>query len=355
MSPSVTDISNCVCGCVAFKWRSPAYNGRFFFVLVYCSCSRSRSSKYHHGTITPLFAELFLLRSHVPKLSWIHGIPTPTTICNCIVSHFPPEHDAQPSREDAGQSRRRGRSAATRPRRAGQPCAESGVDVGRQEASVSIGQTIIGVRAPIQRPMINVIVRGGLSQHAATSHSPHRLGDLKNNAPNLKEIKPRVDTHWKRENPLVANKPLTRTDTIKLGGLAGRVPTAVVIGQPKLVRTRTLQTAKPEVAQRVMRVGPAADVAPPVRAAAAKVSTAAATAESHQARSVVQHVRRQESNLTRRSLTKLRAAMQKEKQQQIVNGGESTSVSSSLESLEDHLAPVSHSSISIADVSCTAN
>lgn len=207
----------------------------------------------------------------------------------------------------------------------------------------------------------------------------------------LKEIKPRVDTHWKKDTNLIAAKPLTRTDSIKLGGLAAAsrsALSAVNAGQAKLVRTRTLQTARPEVAQRVgvprqrsdetksLATTMAATAAAAAIAArstttakmrvakdvtSAAVAAAAAAAVEQRPTTAAQQVRRQESNLTRRSLTKLRAAIQKDKQQKLHSGGESTSsVSSSLESLAD--AKVSdgvqlaepqkgHSTISIVDVS----
>lgn len=214
----------------------------------------------------------------------------------------------------------------------------------------------------------------------------------------LKEIKPRVDSHWKKESSNLIAKTLTRTDSIKLGGLAATRPanaTNAQLGQPRLVRTRTLQTARPEVAQRVgvprqrsendTKPTAAATMAATAAAAAiaartvssgtaavtmrnAKALTNAVVAAATAAAAVeqrpttgVQQVRRQESNLTRRSLTKLRAAIQKDKQQKLQNGGESgapsSSVGSSLESLDDAKAvqqaepQQGHSTISIIDVS----
>lgn len=68
-------------------------------------------------------------------------------------------------------------------------------------------------------------------------------------AQNLKVIKPRVDTHWKRDEPIALAKRVTRTNSLKSTSTTSSSNPANV--RPKLVKTKTVQTAKLEEAVKI--------------------------------------------------------------------------------------------------------
>lgn len=69
-----------------------------------------------------------------------------------------------------------------------------------------------------------------VANHTGSTENPPTTIDLKN-------VKPRVDTHWTNQP---ARKPLSRNDSIKKPLVTG---ISATIGQPKLVKAKSIETA----------------------------------------------------------------------------------------------------------------
>lgn len=105
----------------------------------------------------------------------------------------------------------------------------------------------------------------------------------------LRKVKPRVDSHWP------STKPITRSHSIKTSAISSNVKTeatSATAAGPKLVKTRTATTATLREVKYV-----------------STTKTGAIVAKKEKSKSPDRPViKRQESNLTRKSLTKIRSA-----------------------------------------------
>lgn len=99
----------------------------------------------------------------------------------------------------------------------------------------------------------------------------------------LKKVKPRVDTHW--------TKPITRSHSLKTAAISVNTKTeSTIAAEPKLLKARTTTTASIKSVKYITTTKPAAVVA-----------------KKEKSKSPVA-IKRQESNLSRKSLTKIRSA-----------------------------------------------
>lgn len=144
-----------------------------------------------------------------------------------------------------------------------------------------------------RRPALGNLVNRAPKPYAAVAE-PTKKGVISNteneNVPtsgivDFKKVKPRVDTHWTR--------PITRSNSLKTSAISGNVKieaTSSIASGPKLLKARTATTA---TIKEVKYIGTAKTIA--VKKEKSKSPD----------RPII---KRQESNLTRKSLTKIRSS-----------------------------------------------